>query len=163
MQPITIDGVGYLLPDCLCEPDDKDPEKYPAWFSGASHFYGLEGKTPGVRWDRNYYLDDLETTFTADAIVIPTSEIHRIEHQHEVAQKANAEDVLGTKERETMQAIIAAFADVLAEKIPQYRNGKNPNAIQIAKLLNPRIPSRTDEGIRKTIGNAIKAGLTVKP
>ena len=96
-------------------------------------------------------------------LVIPTSEIHRIEHQREAAQKAADDDILGTTERETMQAVIAAMAQFIADSAPKYQNGKNPNALQIAKLLDPMIPNRTDEGIRKTIGNAIKAGLTVKP
>ncbi|MBU2856338.1 hypothetical protein HF289_05460 [Acidithiobacillus ferrooxidans] len=43
-------------------------------------------------------------------LVIPTSEIHRIERQHEAAQKAAKEDILGTKEKEKYQAMIAAMA-----------------------------------------------------
>ena len=156
---VIIDGIGYLLPDCLCEPDDKDPEKHPAWFSGASHFCGLEGKTPGVRWDRNYYLDDLETTFTTDAIVIPTSEIHRIEHQREAAEQATADDVLGTRERETMQAVIAAMAQFIAGTATKYKRNERPNVDAISEALKATIPNRTKRGISETISRALKAGL----
>ena len=110
---------------------------------------------------------DLLTAFAAERkcripvnrIVIPTSEIHRLEHQHEAAEKAAAADALGTKEKETMQAIIAAFTHLQAESAPQYRNGEKPNASQIAEKLAPLMPGRTPQTIRKVISEATKAGL----
>ncbi|EGQ60866.1 hypothetical protein GGI1_03099, partial [Acidithiobacillus sp. GGI-221] len=65
-------------------------------------------------------------------LVIPTTEIHRIEHQHEAAEKAADDDVLGTKEKETMQAVIAAMTQFIASTTQKYKHGGHPNVDAIA-------------------------------
>jgi hypothetical protein len=88
-------------------------------------------------------------------IVIPTSEIHRIEHQHEAAEKAAAEDVLGTKDKEKTQAIIAAMSQIIATAAPGYKHGDRPNAARIAeKIEETGLVDRKKETIAKEISAA---------
>ncbi len=90
-------------------------------------------------------------------IVIPTSEIHRIEHQHEAAEQATADDVLGTKDKEKFQAMIAAMAQIIASKSPGYKNGDRPNAAQIAKAMaGTGITERRPETMAKEISKALE-------
>lgn len=92
-------------------------------------------------------------------IVIPTSEIHRIERQHEAAENAAKDDVLGTKEKETMQAVIAAMTQLIASAKNKYKHGDRPNVDAIATDLEGMIPARTKRGLSDAIGKALKAGL----
>lgn len=94
-----------------------------------------------------------ETTY--DDLVIPTAEIHRIEHQHEAVEKAAADDVLGTKEKEKLQGIIAAMAQILASKAPGYQHGAKPNATRIADAISQTgLVDRKPETIAKEISTA---------
>ena len=85
-------------------------------------------------------------------LLISSEEVHRIEHHA-------ADDVLGTKERETMLAIIAAFAQLVAKNSPQLTRGDKPNASQLAERIAPLIPNREASTIRRYITEAVKAGL----
>ena len=97
---------------------------------------------------------------TNDDLVIPASEVHRLEHQHETAEKAATDDVLGTKERETMQAVIAAMTQIIAGTAPmKYKHGDHPNVDAIARALEGMIPDRKKRGVSETISKALKAGL----
>lgn len=110
---------------------------------------------------------DLLTAFAAETkcripvnrIIIPASEIHRIEHQHEAAEKAAADDVLGTRERETMQTVIAAMTQLIAGTAQKYKHGERPNVDAISQALEGMTPDRTKRGISETISRALKAGL----
>ena len=116
----------------------------------------------GCEWLTHVYFKVSSLTplrISKNDLLIRSAEIHRIEDQHESAEKAAADDVLGTKEKETMQAIIAAFTHLQAESAPQYRNGEKPNASRIAEKLAPLMPGRTPQTIRKVISEATKAGL----
>lgn len=107
---------------------------------------------------------DSPTLLYVRDIIVPIEEIHRIENRHDEAQKAAAEDVLGTKERETVHAIIAAMAEVLAEKggLSCYR-GESVNATAIARKIAPMISDRKEDTIRRIIADALKAGLIQRP
>lgn len=100
--------------------------------------------------------------YSKNDLIIPKNEIHRIDHLHETAQRAVDIDVLGTKEREKLQAIIAAMAEVLANTAPRLKNGSNPNAQGIAAKIAEMIPDRQVDTIRKAISEAINAGLIQK-
>ncbi|MDA8181162.1 MAG: hypothetical protein M0Z26_02285 [Acidithiobacillus sp.] len=106
-----------------------------------------------------YYFEG-EPLVTVDELVVLTSEVQRIEGRHKEAEKVVASDVLSTKPKETMQAIIAALAEALAEQRgPRLRNGKNINATAIAEGIADMIPDRKLDTIRKVISTAIDAGL----
>lgn len=105
------------------------------------------------------YLVPVMELYRADDLVIPITEIHRIERQHEAAENAAKDDVLGTKEKETLQAVIAAMTQIIASTKNKYKHGNRPNADAIATDLEGMIPDRTKRGISETIRNALKAGL----
>ena len=94
---------------------------------------------------------------TSGDIIVPTSEIHRMEHQHENAEQAAADDVLGTKDKERLQGMIAAMAQIIASKAPAYKNGDKPNAAQIADaIVNTGMVDREPETIAKEIGKVLR-------
>ncbi len=106
-----------------------------------------------------YYFEG-KSLITTDDLVVLTSEVQRIEDRHNEAAKVVASDVLSTKPKETMQAIIAALAEALADQGgPRLRNGKDVNATAIAERIADMIPDRKLDTIRKVISAAIDAGL----
>ena len=68
-------------------------------------------------------------------IIIPATEVRRVENRHQEAENAAADDVLGTKDKEKLQAIIAAMVQIVASKAPGYKRGDKPNAAQIAEAI----------------------------
>ncbi|MCK9188452.1 hypothetical protein [Acidithiobacillus sp.] len=102
---------------------------------------------------------DVREYFSKKSFRFRASEIHRMERQHEAVEKAAADDVLGTRERETMQAVIAAMTQVIASTAPKYKCGDRPNVDAIASTLEGIIPDRKKRGISETISKALKAGL----
>ena len=106
-----------------------------------------------------YYFDG-EPLVTVDELVVLVSEVQRIEGRHKEAEKVVANDALSTKSKETMQATIAALAEVLAEQGgSRLRNGKDINATAIAERITDMIPDRKLDTIRKVVSAAIDAGL----
>ncbi|MBN6741264.1 hypothetical protein JKG47_12100 [Acidithiobacillus sp. MC6.1] len=98
-----------------------------------------------------------DAPLSKDKLIILTDEITRIERQHEVASQAHAEEALNTKEKEKLQAIIAAMAQIVAERAPAYKRGDAPNASQIADLIcQTGLVDRKQETIAKEISNAWK-------
>lgn len=114
---------------------------------------------PTLPYAHHYALCREVLTVSFTDLVIPTTEIHRIEHQRETAEKAAANDVLGTKEKETMQAVIAAMTQLIASTTQKYKHGDRPNVDAIAGALEEAIPDRTKRGVSETINKALKAGL----
>ena len=98
---------------------------------------------------------DVREYYSKKSFRFHASEIHRIEHQHEAVEKAAADDVLGTKEKEKLQGIIAAMAQILASKSHAYKNGDNPNAHAIAEaVVETGLVDRAVGTVQKEIGTA---------
>ena len=92
-----------------------------------------------------------------DDLIIPTAEIEKIKNRNYAAEKTAAEDVLGTKDKEKLQAMIAAMAQIIASKAPGYKHGENPNAAQIADaIVETGMVDRQAETIAKEIGKVLK-------
>ena len=104
-------------------------------------------------WDDKW--GDVREYYSKKSFRFHASEIHRIEHQHEAVEKAAADDVLGTKEKEKLQGIIAAMAQILASKAPGYQHGAKPNATRIADAISQTgLVDRKPETIAKEISTA---------
>ncbi len=114
----------------------------------AAYVKAMKGKPAIVGLDPRRNYDDL---------VIPTVEIHRLEHQHKAAERAAADDVLGAKEKEKYQAMIAAMAQIIASKSPGYKHGDKPNAAQIAEAIaSTGITERQPATMAKEISKAFQ-------
>lgn len=180
---ISVSGLAFLSRRSLGDYDEQSRSLDSSEFTRVSHFTGSEN-TPNEPPDNRspwryeiresttrrggplpplpdgYYFEGISLIHTAD-LVISTPEIQRIEGRHREAENAAAADVLSTKPKETMQAIIAALAEALADNGgPRLRNGKNVNAKAVAEKIAPMIPDRQPETIRKAISEAVGAGLT---
>ena len=88
-------------------------------------------------------------------LIIPTAEIEKIKNRNYATEKAAAEDVLGTRDKEKLQAMIAAMAQIIASKAPTYKNGDKPNAAQIAEaIVKTNLVDRKAGTIAKEISTA---------
>ena len=88
-------------------------------------------------------------------MIIPTAEIEKIKNRNYATEKAAAEDVLGTRDKEKLQAMIAAMAQIIASKAPTYKNGDKPNAAQIAEaIVKTNLVDRKAGTIAKEISTA---------
>ncbi|WP_215888756.1 hypothetical protein [Acidithiobacillus ferriphilus] len=88
-------------------------------------------------------------------LIIPTAEIEKIRNRNYVAEKATADYVLGTKDKEKTQAIIAAMSQIIATAAPGYKHGDRPNAARIAeKIEETGLVDRKKETIAKEISAA---------
>ena len=94
---------------------------------------------------------------TIDQILIPTTEVRRLEDLHEKSAEASKNDILGTKREDILNGIIAAMAIIISEdNSGKYRHGGNPNFTNIAKRIHQHFPDRTVDTIRKQLSDSSK-------
>ncbi|MBU2804053.1 hypothetical protein HF668_02530 [Acidithiobacillus ferridurans] len=99
---------------------------------------------------------DIDFGFPFQHLVLRSEEIRRVEGRHEAAQQAAAQDILGAKEKETLEGIVASLAVLLAEKSPRLKHGTKPNAAQIAEAIRgTNLTERSPDTIRKVISKAL--------
>lgn len=104
------------------------------------------------------YLFDPLVTVTISDLLIPISEIRRIENRHQEAQQAAAEDVLGAKSSNLLLTIINALCDQ-AGIDPRARNATS----EIVRLLDLQGTPASDRAVRehiKDIPEAMRARKT---
>ena len=91
-----------------------------------------------------------------NGLIIPSTEIEKIKSRNYATQEKADDDVLGTKDKDKLQGMIAAMAQIIASKAPAYQNGDKPNAAQIADaIVKTGIVDRKAETIAKEIGKIL--------
>jgi hypothetical protein len=156
---IKVFGYGVLASQFLESPNKQSNAIDQPLFDSVTHFMSNSlrgcGPLPFPPIPDGWILVSDIKKIPFSELLISSEEVHRFEHQREAA----ADDALGTKERETMQAVIAALAQLVARSAPHFKHGDKPNASQIAEQIAPLIPNREARTIRKCISDALKAGL----
>lgn len=90
-------------------------------------------------------------------LVIPGTELLRIERKHEEVKNNPSGDQLGTKDREKLESMIAAMAILISQKGHRYSHGQAPNAATIAEeIVALNIVDREKGTIEKTISSALR-------
>lgn len=156
MGGVLLESSDLRTEDCLSEGAGFIPSVMEPW--PYRTFFNIEG-LPRKDWFLvipSSVKDQERYRIYYKNIVIPTYEIHRIERQHEAAEQAAADDPLNTKEKETLEGIIAAMATMIAKTAPLLRCGDKPNASQIAQaILDLNITDKSKSTIRKAISKAL--------
>ena len=97
----------------------------------------------------------IDYTVTIDQILIPITEVRRLEDLHKKSVDASNNDVLGTKREDTLNGIIAAMAIIISEDSSgKYRHGGKPNFMNIAKRIHQYFPDRAIDTIRKQLAES---------
>jgi hypothetical protein len=92
---------------------------------------------------------------TIDQILIPTTEVRRLDDLHKKSIDASNNDILGTKREDTLNGMIAAMAVIISEdKSGKYQHGGKPNFTTIATRINQHFPDRTIDTIRKQLAES---------
>jgi len=104
-----------------------------------------------------YFSLDEFPRLSIDDLVIPGAELLRIERKNEEAKSNISGDLLGTKDREKLESMVAAMAIILSRKIHYYSHGKSPNSKMIAEeIVALNIVDRERGTIEKTISSALR-------
>lgn len=146
---------GMILHPCFdCIDVTLDPIEESSRIGEAANNLPLPGYSYRLRAVAPYHFRACIPIYISE-LVIPTAEIHRIEHQHEAAEQAADDDILGTKDKEKYQGMIAAMAQIIASKAPGYKHGDKPNAAQIAEAIaSTGITERQPATMAKEISKA---------
>ncbi len=100
---------------------------------------------------------------TIDQILIPTTEVRRLEDLHKKSIDASNNDVLRENSGDILHGMIAAMAVIISEdKSGKYRHGENPNCANIAERIQKHFPDRQIDTIRKQLGDSLKKGFLQK-
>lgn len=161
---IHASGYGFISPPFLLDPAIDKNTINSVYFSSVTHFisgesglnYGTPFPFPAISESDWVFTSEIKQVAITEFLV-PLEEVRRIEHQHEATKQAADDDVLGTKDKDKLQSMIAAMAQIIANKAPAYKNGDKVNATQIAKAIYATgLVDRAPETLAREISNALK-------